>query len=139
MIEQQDTMESIDYDRLMQANALRVFSERDPARRLDAIRELYTADAVLTEPEGVFKGEAAISNAVTELLSKLPPTFAFTLIGAAIGHHGVGRLLWKAGPPNGLPAITGMDIAHFKDGHIQVLYVFLDPAPEDLLTRTNTQ
>jgi hypothetical protein len=105
-----------------------VFSERDPARRLAAIRKLYTADAILTEPEGVFKGEAAIRDAVTELLSKLPPVFAFTPIGAAIGHHGVGRLLWRAGPPNGPPAFTGMDIAHFKEGRIQALYVFLDPA-----------
>ena len=121
-------MESIDYDGPMQANAVRVFSERDSARRLATIRELYTADAILTEPEGVFKGEAAIRDAVTELLSKLPPTFAFTPIGAAIGHHGVGRLLWRAGPPNGSPAFTGMDIAHFKDGRIQALYVFLDPA-----------
>jgi hypothetical protein len=123
-----DTMESIDYDALMQANASRVFSERDPALRLHAIRELYAGDAVLTEPEGVFKGETAISDAVTELLSKLPPTFSFKAIGAAIGHHGVGRLLWKAGPPNGPPAITGMDIAHFKDGRIERLFVFLDPA-----------
>jgi ketosteroid isomerase-like protein len=121
-------MEYIDYDGLMQANAVRVFSERDPARRMVAIRELYDADAVLMEPEGVFKGEAAISNAVTELLSKLPPTFAFTPSGAAIGHHGVGRLFWKAGPPDGPPVVTGMDIAHFKDGRIQALYVFLDPA-----------
>ena len=121
-------MESIDYDGLMQANAIRVFSERDPARRLAAIRELYTADAVLTEPEVVCKGEAAISDAVTELLSKLPPAFAFRPIGAAIGHHGVGRLLWSAGPPNAPPAFTGMDIAHFNDGRIQALYVFLDPA-----------
>jgi SnoaL-like protein len=108
-------MESIDYDRLMQANAVRVFSERDPTRRLGAMRELYTADAVLTEPEGVYKGEAAIRDAVTELLSELPPVFAFMPIGAAIGHHGVGRLLWRAGPPSGPPAFTGMDIAHFKD------------------------
>jgi hypothetical protein len=121
-------MESIDYDGLMQANASRVFSERDPVLRLQAIRELYTADAVLTEPEGVFKGEAAISNAVTELLSKLPPTFSFNAIAVAIGHHGVGRLLWRAGPPNGPPAVTGMDIAHFKDGRIERLFVFLDPA-----------
>jgi hypothetical protein len=124
----EETMESIDYDGLMQANAVRVFSERDPARRLAAIRELYTADAILTEPEVVSKGEAAISDAVAELLSKLPPAFAFTPIGAAVGHHGVGRLLWKAGPPNGPPAVTGMDVAHFKDGRIQALYVFLDPA-----------
>jgi hypothetical protein len=121
-------MKSIDYDGLMQANAVRVFSERDPTRRLAAIRELYAADAVLTEPEGVFKGEAAIRDAITELLSKLPPEFAFTPIGAAIGHHSVGRLLWRAGAPNGPPAFTGMDVAHFKDGRFQALYVFLDPA-----------
>ena len=120
---------SIDYDWLMQANAARVFSERDPARRMTAIRELYASDAVLTEPDGVFNGETAISGAVTDLLSKLPPTFAFTPIGPAVGHHGVGRLLWKAGPPNGPAAVTGMDVAHFKDGRIQALYVFLDPAP----------
>ncbi len=121
-------MESIDYDGLMQANAVRVFSEQDPARRLAAIRELYTADAVLTEPEVVCKGEAAIRDAVTELLSKLPPVFAFTPIGGAIGHHGVGRLLWNAGRPGGPPAVTGMDIAHFNDGRIRALNVFLDPA-----------
>ena len=122
-----DVMETIDYDGLMQANAVRVFSERDPVRRLNAIRELYSADAVVTEPEGISKGEEAINGAVTELLSKLPPTFIFTPVGAAIGHHGVGRLLWKAGPPNGPTAATGMDIAHFKDSRIQALYVFLDP------------
>ena len=122
-------MEDIDYDRLMRANAARVFSERDSTRRLEAIGELYAADAVLIEPEGISKGEAAISKAVTELLSKLPPTFAFTPIGAAVGHHGVGRLLWKAGPPSGPAAVTGMDIAHFSEGRIQTLYVFLDPTP----------
>src|ERR1700684_1489663 len=119
-------MESIDYDKLMRANAVRVFSERDPVRRLDAMRELYATDAVVTEPEVVSKGHAAISDAVTALLSTLPPAFVFTPVGVAIGHHGVGRLLWKAGPPNGPAAVTGMDIAHFKDGRIQELYVFLD-------------
>ncbi len=121
-------MESIDYDRLMQANASRVFSERDPALRLCAIRELYTSDALLTEPDGVFKGEVAISDAVTRMLSNLPQTFSFTPLGVAIGHHGVGRLLWKGGPPDGPPAVTGMDVAHFREGRIERLFVFLDPA-----------
>jgi ketosteroid isomerase-like protein len=121
-------MEDINYDEVMRANAVRVFSERDPTRRINAIRELYTTDAVMTEPEGVFIGKTAICDAVTELLSKLPPTFAFTPNGPAVGHHGVGRLLWKAGPPNGTAVVTGMDIAHFKGGRIQELYVFLDPA-----------
>jgi len=120
-------MKEINYDELMRANAPRVFSERDLARRMDAIRALYATDAVMTEPEGVSEGQTAICDAVSELLSKLPPTFSFTPIGPAIGHHGVGRLLWKAGPPDGPAAVTGMDIAHFKDGRIQELYVFLDP------------
>ena len=124
-------METFDYDRLMRANVVRVFSERDPARRLDAIRQLYAADAVLTEPEVVAKGETAINDAVTELLSKLPPTFVFTPTGSAMGHHGVGRLLWQAGPPGGAAAATGMDFAHVRDGRIQALYVFLDPAGAD--------
>ena len=38
-------MESIDHDTLMRANAARVFSQRNPARRLDAIRELYAPSA----------------------------------------------------------------------------------------------
>lgn len=120
-------MDSIDYDGLMQANATRVFSERDPVRRLEAIRALYATEAVLVEPEGIAEGQAAIQAAVNELLAKLPPTFVFTAVGQAIGHHGVGRLLWKAGPPGGPVAVTGMDIAHFKNGRIQTLYVFLDP------------
>ena len=121
-------MKEINYDELMRANAARVFSERDLARRMDAIRALYATDAVMTEPEGISEGQTAICDAVSELLSKLPPTFSFTPIGPAIGHHGVGRLLWKAGPSDGPAAVTGMDIAHFKDGRIQELYVFLDPA-----------
>jgi ketosteroid isomerase-like protein len=124
-------VENIDYDRLMRANVVRVFSERDPALRLDAIRQLYAADAVLTEPEAVAKGENAINDAVTALLSKLPPRFVFTPTGSAVGHHGVGRLLWQAGPPDGAAAATGMDVAHVRDGRIQALYVFLDPAPAD--------
>ena len=122
-------MEAADYDGLMKANATRVFSERDSARRLDAIRELYASDAVLAEPDGVFKGAAAISEAVTALLSKLPPAFVFTPVAPAVGHHEVGRLLWKGGPPEGPPAVTGMDIAQFKDGRIQTLHVFVDTAP----------
>jgi SnoaL-like domain len=122
-----ELVDPIDYNGLMQANAHRVFGERDAARRLAAISELYTTDAILTEPEGVSEGQSAICDAVSELLSRLPPAFVFTAVGVAVGHHGVGRLLWKAGPPQGPVAATGMDIAHFRDGRIQALYVFLDP------------
>ena len=82
--------ESIDYNRLMQANLTRVFDERDAGRRIVAIRELYAEDAVLYEPEASAKGHAAISEAVTALLN-----FVFSVAGPAIGHHNVGRLKWR--------------------------------------------
>lgn len=119
--------ESIDYDGLMQANLARVFGERDAARRIKAIRELYADDATLHEPHASATGHAAISQAVQTLLSSLPPNFAFTAIGPAIGHHGLGRLRWQSGPPNGPVAVTGTDVARIEGGRIQTLHVFLDP------------
>ncbi len=122
------SVQSIDYDALMQANLVQVFSERDAARRMAAIAELYAADAVLYEPDAVMTGQAAISQAVETLLSRLPPDFVFTAIGPAIGHHGLGRLRWQAGPSGGPAAVTGTDVARFKGARIQSLHVLLDPS-----------
>ena len=119
---------SIDYDGLMQANLARVFGERDASRRMQAIAELYAADAILYEPpDAAAKGHAAINQAVQALLSSLPPNFVFTAIGPAVGHHGLGRLRWQSGPPDGPAAVTGMDVARIEGGRIQTLHVFLDP------------
>jgi SnoaL-like domain len=96
-----------DYEGLMQANLTQVFGERDTSRRLKAIAELYAPDATLYEPDSTATGHAAISQVVATLLSSLPPNFAFTAIGPAVGHHGVGRLRWQASPPNGPVAVTG--------------------------------
>jgi hypothetical protein len=128
MINQPPSIEApINYDGLMQANLARVFSERDAERRIEAIREIYAEDAILYEPYSSAKGHAAISEAVTSLLNSLPPDFVFRATGPAIGHHGMGRLHWRSGPPNGPAAATGMDIAHFDGVLIRSLYVFLNP------------
>jgi len=119
--------QSIDYDTLMQANLARVFSERDAARRMEAIVELYADNATLHEPHASVTGHAAISRAVDTLLSSLPPNYVFTVIGPAVGHHDVARLRWQAGPRNGPVTVTGTDVARFEGGRIQVLHVFLDP------------
>src|SRR6202162_2443866 len=121
------TAKTIDYDSLMQANLARVFGERHASRRTKAIAELYADDATLYEPDAEAKGHAAINQAVEALLSHLPPNFAFTAIGPAVGHHSIGRLRWQSGPPNGPVAVTGTDVAHFESGRIHSLYVFLDP------------
>ena len=119
---------SINYDDLMQANLASVFNERDPVKRIQAIRDLYAEDAVLNEPQTIAKGHAAISEAVTELLASLPTSFSFTALGSALGHHGIGRLRWWAGPSGGPAAVTGMDIAQFENGRIQSLHVFIEPS-----------
>lgn len=102
----------------MQANLSRVFSERNAEKRLLAIQELYAEDAVLKDPQASVRGRAAICDAVTTLLSSLPPDFAFNATSPAIGHHGFGRLQWWGGPPNGLGVVTGTDIAQIEAGRI---------------------
>jgi hypothetical protein len=89
-----------DYDALLQANLTRVFGERDPERRIEAIRELYGETAIFYEPDGFSQGHDGISEAVEILLHGLPPDFEFRSLGPAVGHHGVGRLRWSGGPKN---------------------------------------
>ena len=84
-------------------------------------------DATLFEPHASATGHDAINQAVGTLLASLPPDFVFTAIGGAVGHHGVARLRWQSGPPNGPAAVSGTDVAQFEGGRIQTLHVFLDP------------
>jgi SnoaL-like domain len=116
-----------DLDALMQANIVRVFNERNPDRRGAALRELYTENATLCDPETVATGREAISEAIDSLHRMLPPGFVFTATGHAVGHNGAARLFWQAGPPGGAAAITGTDVAHIENGRIKLLYVFVDP------------
>jgi len=116
----------MDFETLMQANLDLVFGERDPVRRISAIRKIYAEDAELHEPQHSARGHEAISQAVTELLEHLPRNFVFTAIRPASGHNGVGRLQWQAGPAGGPVAVTGTDVAHVEGGFIRTLHVFLD-------------
>jgi hypothetical protein len=115
------------YEELMQRNLQKVFSERDPERRLEAIQNIFAADAMLFEPHAAVQGHNAISEAVSTLLNSLPPNFTFTSDGRAVGHHGVARLKWKSGPINGPVAVTGTDVACIENNLIKTLHVFLDP------------
>jgi hypothetical protein len=121
--------EIIDFDALMRANLVRVFRERDRGRRRAALEELYTADAKLYEPDNVFTGRDAICGAVDALIARLPPEFVFTPSGIAVGHHVLGRLVWRAGPPGGLAAVTGTDVAQVEASRLKSLHVLIDPVP----------
>jgi DNA-binding PucR family transcriptional regulator len=116
----------MNYEKMLQANLERVFGERDASRRIEAISELYAEDAELYEPQHSANGYQAIAQAVTDLLAQLPADFTFTASRPALVHNGLGRLQWRAGPPEGPAVISGTDVAHFKRGLIQSLHVFVD-------------
>lgn len=117
----------IDYDGLLQANLVRIFSEADADKRKAAIAEIYAADAVLYEPGHIATGHTEITGTIDALLTSLPPEFVFTAKGPGVGHHGLGRLRWRAGPPGGPAAVTGTDVVRFEADRIKTIHVFLDP------------
>lgn len=111
---------------IMQANLDLVFGERDPERRLSAIRKIYDQQAEFHEAQRSARGHDEISQAVEEVLENMPQDFVFTAIRPAAGHNGVGRLQWRVGPPGGPIAATGTDVAHVEGDIIQILHVFID-------------
>jgi hypothetical protein len=115
-----------DYDHLLRSNLERVFNERDPARRAEAIEALYVADPVMYEPDAVVSGRAAISAVAGKLLEQFGSDFAFVPEGKGVGHHGMGSLRWHAAPRGKPAAVTGMDMAAIRDGRIASLWVLLD-------------
>ena len=118
-----------DYDPLLRANAKRVFSEPDVQQRLTALKELWVEKGVLLEKEHAVTGWDAVSSSVGALLKMLPPGTTFEPQGPAAGHHGLGRLRWRAVDSSGKPlGVTGTDIAVIEHGRITKLYVILDPA-----------
>jgi hypothetical protein len=118
----------MDFDHLLRANAKRVFSEAGVDLRLNALKELWAENGVLVESERVVTGWKAVSDSVGALLKMLPPGATFQAEGPAAGHHGLGRLRWRAVDSSGKPlGVTGTDVALVENGRIAKLYVILDP------------
>jgi hypothetical protein len=111
---------------MMEDNLNQVWNERDPGSRFKAIENIYTLEANLYHVGDQVTGLDAINNSVTATLKQLPPDFVFTKLKPVIINNSIGRLIWGAGPVGQSPVATGMDIAHFENGKIKSLYVFLD-------------
>lgn len=114
---------------LMLKNLSEVFGERDSERRMAAIENLYSEDAVFFEAEQRFAGRRAISDAIAALQASFPAGFEFSAAAPPARNHDVGRVFWRLGPPGSPPVVNGMDVAQFEDGRIRSLYVFLNDQP----------
>jgi hypothetical protein len=110
----------------MENNLNQVWNERDPALRLKAIERIYSTTANLYHVGDQVTGFDAINNSVSATQKILPSNFVFTKLKPVIINNSIGRLIWGAGPEGQFPVATGMDIAHFENGKIGSLYVFLD-------------
>jgi hypothetical protein len=113
--------------RIVEASLDQVWNQRDPAKRMAALEQLYRPDAILYEAEREVHGLAAISAAVEAVLAGLPTDFRFVPLGTAAGHHGIAIARW-AGRSGDAVLVTGHDVAAITEGRIATLHVFLDPA-----------
>ena len=116
--------------RLMEKNLIEVFGQRDSARRMIAIAEIYSAECTFFEAEERTVGREAL-NAKIEGILQEAPGFVFRAAGPAQVNHDLGRLRWHFGPAGAPPVVTGMDVARFEQGRIRALYTFLDKPASD--------
>lgn len=116
------------YQQMIERHLAEVFSEVDDTKRVTALRELYTEDAVLYEPTNIVSGIEAISATVSALLKNFPPQFRFIASGPALIHHGMCCAPWTAGTPDQANMVTGYDVVQFANERIQAVYVFLNPS-----------
>ncbi|WP_343615363.1 nuclear transport factor 2 family protein [Novosphingobium sp.] len=112
---------------ILLGNLNRVFNERNAARRLEAMAEFWAEDAVMFEADTVHFGLKAISDNVGAVQARLPEDIRFMPAGEAIANHGSAMLRWQAGSEDGRTAVSGTDIAMFKNQRIHSMHVYLDP------------
>ena len=111
---------------LMEDNLNLVWSERDKAQRLIAIKSIYALGSGLYHVGHKDEGYECINESAECVISNMPADFVFTILKPIIVNNGIGRLIWGVGPKGKPPVATGMDIAHFEKDKIKSLYVFLD-------------
>lgn len=112
--------------RLMEANLLAVFDERDPQRRADAIATTYADDVRWTDDDGVVTGHDELNAKAAELQAKLPGLH-FVKAGAVRQTRGLGFLAWEVRTQDDHTVASGFDVAEISDDRISRLWTVLDP------------
>lgn len=106
---------------------LNIWTERDPAKRLQLTKDIYAENIKVIDPEIVLNGWNEVSDFIGGLLHKYPG-FEFSPVKAIETHHDSAILSWQFGPPSKLDTITGLDIFAIANGKIIKLIVFVNGA-----------
>ena len=119
--------------RLMEANLLGVFNERDAGRRAAMINTIYSPDVRWTDDEGSTVGREALDVKATALQSRTQG-LVFTKAGPVYETRGLGYMAFEIGPPGGEPVVCGFDVAVVRNELISELYtVITSSRPADTL------
>jgi hypothetical protein len=111
-------------NKLMEANLLGVFNERDPQRRTSAIKSTYAPDVRWTDNEGVSVGREALEAKAIALQSQTQ-ALVFTKASPVYQTTGFGYLAWTLRPDGGDPVASGFDVAIVRDSLISELYTVI--------------
>ncbi|WP_233214657.1 nuclear transport factor 2 family protein [Mycobacterium sp. 4858] len=111
--------------RLMEANLLAVFNERDPERRAGAIATTYADNVQWIDDEGVARGRGQLNIKAAELQEKLHGLH-FIQAGAVRQTRGLGFLAWELRTSDNHAVASGFDVAEISDDRIQRLWTVLN-------------
>jgi ketosteroid isomerase-like protein len=111
-------------EKLMHANLLEVFGERDAVKRMEAIRRTYTEDVTAVDPEGQVDGFDELSAKVQQILDGAPG-LRFRTDGDLYTVGDLHYLGWALGPDGQPPVARGADAVFLRDGRIAKVYTLL--------------
>ena len=111
--------------RLMEANLLAVFDERDPQRRATAIADTYSEDVQWIDDDGVVIGRDQLNSKAAELQEELSG-LNFVKAGPVRQTRGLGFLEWEVRAPEGAAVASRFDVAEIVDGRIVRLWTVLN-------------
>ncbi len=113
-------------ERLMLANLLGVFNERDEAARRAAIERTYAPEVRWTDEEGVVTGRDALEAKCVALQANLA-SLEFVAAGPVRHLPGFAHLAWELRDPSGATVMSGFDVSVIADGLITDLWTILTP------------
>jgi hypothetical protein len=113
---------------LLTRNLHDVFGEGDPARRREAVDDIYTEDCVFYEPGGVYRGRDEIDR-IAGVIRAIHLDFQYTPTAEPEELHNAGRIRWVSGRTGEAPAYAWTDFIIVRDGRLAALYLFFDKLP----------
>ncbi len=108
---------------------LLAYGEPDATRRLELVRQVWSADGSLADPPFEASGHDGIAG-LTDVVLQHYPAHAFRRTSAVDAHHETARYTWVLEDADGAAAVAGTDIATFApDGRLRRIVGFFGDLP----------